>query len=733
MKKTLAIIFISFCMASSFISEGQSLTFEVRNPRIYKAGSRTFLQWEIYMKASSAETYLYATQLAFSCATPANFVSSSSASLSVDLSTGFLVPWVAHYLPSKGWNGSKFSFGVILDGINWGGYLFEEEAVLVPTTFSKLGLFGVQIEPTAGFNGTAGLSWDGVTMIGGNGQTQQYGLEGDEIGAAWHYYGANSFSGREFTDLYLARIYSGAWGWSQFSTSVDGQSIDWTTARNTSVWDTTATPAPITETNYQANNLRIHPGAKLSIDYTGNLTTSGSIEINQPKGILIKSNTSTPYQRGQLIDNGSISYNNGGSFQVMASFPQNAWHYYCIPFTQASMNSVVPYQGLYMKYYEENLDHWKYISSLDTNLNTMQMRGYSIWPSSTSPVHSGTVYPTGPINTGSIFLTCTRSSWSGEGGGYNGYNLIGNPYTSSIDLENAGWNCAANVDATAYYYDGSTYTTYGWVSHAGSGPRYPAPQQAFLVHLSTLNTATVSVNNTARVLTNGTPTKALTTIPEYLKLTASANGINDDAHIIFNSNATLGFDTQLDAYKLFGVESAPNLYSRMDTIMAVNELPWTGINQVVPMGFVLKVAAPVTITASHIDSFKPGTVIILEDKKEGTMNDLTANPVYSFTASANDDASRFALHFYNPSAGIDNKDLAGMQIYSFENYLYIRNLGKGATKGTVQVYDPLGRKVFASSLKDMELNKYLPGVTEGYYMVRVVAEDNAYSQKVYLK
>ena len=74
-----------------------------------------------------------------------------------------------------------------------------------------------------------------------------------------------------------------------------------------------------------------------------------------------------------------------------------------------------------------------------------------------------------------------------------------------------------------------------------------------------------------------------------------------------------------------------------------------------------------------------------------------------------------------------------MQIYSFEEYVYVRNLVKGTTKGTIEIYDLLGRKVFQGNLKDMELNKYLPGVNEGYFMVRVVTEVNSYTKKVYLK
>jgi hypothetical protein len=157
------------------------------------------------------------------------------------------------------------------------------------------------------------------------------------------------------------------------------------------------------------------------------------------------------------------------------------------------------------------------------------------------------------------------------------------------------------------------------------------------------------------------------------------------------------------------------------------------LNTVVPLGFSLNADAPVTITASNLESFKSGTKIYLEDTKDASMNELTINPVYTFTASATDAVNRFVLHFYNPSWGIADFNTPGLQIYSFDEYVYVRNLSGGNTKGEILIYDQLGRKVFIGKLQDIVLNKYLPDVNEGYYMVRVVTLDNSYTQKVYIK
>jgi hypothetical protein len=177
------------------------------------------------------------------------------------------------------------------------------------------------------------------------------------------------------------------------------------------------------------------------------------------------------------------------------------------------------------------------------------------------------------------------------------------------------------------------------------------------------------------------------------------------------------------------------LYSigNADTIISVNSLPWIGNSQVVPMGFSCGVNGNYSILASNLQSFQSNINIYLEDLKTNTTQDLDVNPLYDFSYTTSDNANRFLIHFNSPASVINNGQLSNMQIYSFENYVYVKNLVKGTTKGTIQIYDLLGRKVFQGTLKDAELNKFTLDVNEGYYMVNVITDDNSYNQKVYLE
>jgi hypothetical protein len=213
----------------------------------------------------------------------------------------------------------------------------------------------------------------------------------------------------------------------------------------------------------------------------------------------------------------------------------------------------------------------------------------------------------------------------------------------------------------------------------------------------------------------------------------SVNGYEDLGVVRFAEGSTPGLDENIDAEKLTGDADAPQLFFPVpvDKSLIVNVIPWAGVNMTVPMSYTFSWEANNLITVSGIESFNQGTQVFLEDKKMGQMQDLVLNPEYQFTSKPDDNAGRFVLHFTKSAIGIDEKN-AGFQIYSFEDYVYVKNLVKGATNGHVWIYDLTGRTVFNADLKDFTINKFNPGVNEGYYVVRVITKDGVYTQKVYL-
>lgn len=546
----------------------------------------------------------------------------------------------------------------------------------------------------------------------------------------------NVYSGDDFTKLNLGRIYSQTSGWSQVGGAVAGVPfLNWATAVGTSVWDTGATAPSITVAGSKAIALCIHKNARLTIPPLMDLTCTGATDINAAKGVVLGANATG---LGQFIDNGTITYNSGGTVETDLYIAQNSWHLYCIPLTSTLSR---PYSNIYMRYYQEPTHHWKYIWATgftpDTTLNT-QMLGYAIWSDQNSPpMGNATVRPVGSLNTGAMTIPVTRAD------GTDGYNLVGNPYPSSIDLSSAGvtWN---NTEPKAWFWDPSlsagagNYTVY---IVAGGGTRvnqFAAPQQGFFVHHVSTDVISTSlgINNTARTINAVSFLKTDDEIADMINLTATAksNGSFDKAVVRFASDATKEYDIPFDAYKIYGDFAAPQLYSLLEdkTPLTVNALPWDDDTQVVPLGFSCGVSGDFRIEASNLESFRAGVQVLLEDLKLHTIQELNINPAVEFSYAAGDDPNRFLLHFINPYNGIQEQTAATIQIFSNDQDLYVKNLLSGILQGTVYVYDLTGRKVFESSLGKNLIDKFRLPVNEGYYLVKVISKDQVVTKKVHI-
>jgi hypothetical protein len=223
-----------------------------------------------------------------------------------------------------------------------------------------------------------------------------------------------------------------------------------------------------------------------------------------------------------------------------------------------------------------------------------------------------------------------------------------------------------------------------------------------------------------------------------LWLKAEGNtGMNDDMIICFRPDATSGYDTDFDCFKLYGDKEAPQLYSVTPgaSKLTINSLPFAGINTVVPLGFSVDTngTGSYSITASNLKSFQSGTTIILEDKKETKTQELTVNPVYTFNYTNGDDADRFLLHFFNPSFGINDPGRENdMLIYSFGQDVYLKDLTGNPEKGDFYLYDMMGKKITQKPVAGISLNKYTFNLPDGYYIVRVITKDKTHNCKVYL-
>ncbi len=481
-----------------------------------------------------------------------------------------------------------------------------------------------------------------------------------------------------------------------------------------------------------SNGLTVTNGP-LVISATSWLTVGGPTSLNTPQSMVIQSNASST---GSFIDNG-ITYTGGAKVNCQRYLSGNQWHYICIPF--ATMNAWT-YLTYYMKYYSEPVHHFKYVIApgADSILKSNGL-GYAMWISG-STVTVNQVNDS--LNTGNIGIPVTRT-WDNSTSDFDGWNLVGNLYPSSVDLSLL---TRTNVEASAWFWDPGAGNYTVWVSGGGgSHSNICPPEQGFFVHCNdpaatqtNPGSGTLGMSNTARVHGTETFLKSEGDPANLLRINAAGSGNNysDQTAIYFSDIVTPGYDPGFDAEKISGELTAPQIYTSIaDYDLSVNALPWSQPDMTVLMGFKDNLAGTYLLSFNGIESFQPDVTIGLEDLKEGAFQDLRSNPFYTFDHAVADDPFRFLLHFGDPNLG--NNDLSGvpsnlLTIYSYNDRIYVRYSGTGQLSGNIMVYDIIGREMFTARLADSKLQEFaFPGYS-GYYVVKISGNSGNAVAKVFL-
>jgi hypothetical protein len=406
-----------------------------------------------------------------------------------------------------------------------------------------------------------------------------------------------------------------------------------------------------------------------------------------------------------------------GDVTVLRNFPVPGYHYISSPVSPVIFDDVFPLNQsqVFAYLYDEPSGNWvNRLYSDPMNVGT----GYSVLMNVPQVATFNA-----PFNNNPVALTLSKMNPSGNPNRV-GWNLLGNPFPCSLE-----WDLiirGAGVDGAVYLWNGSNYVSF--VSGVGSvvGGIIP-PQNGFFVKTA-VDGDFIILPFAARVHSNMPFYKESFT--NLLSLKTEGNNYSDEAFIRFSDDASVAFDSQLDAYKLMGIEAAPQLYSMVSNeVLTINTLPMEG-NEVVNLGFKAGVNGDYTVNASGIESFDATTPIWLEDLKTGAVQNLRSNPVYNFAYTSGDNENRFRIHFKS-AYGTPENSLSGINIYSVNSTVVINNTTKLA--GDVAIYDLAGREILRTNMSSDTETRIPVKVAVGSYLVKVVTEKGVSSNKVFIR
>jgi len=448
----------------------------------------------------------------------------------------------------------------------------------------------------------------------------------------------------------------------------------------------------------QFANLKIFDGASLTLgsaETPAFLTVSGTLTNNS--GI----------DAGLVIPPGSsLIESSGAPAFVTFNIAAGEWHLISVPTNNASTGI---FYGHYLQKHTESSN--AYTDMTDPGLVLTPMKGYAVW----GDLVDNQVTYVGPLNAGYESFATTNS---GTG---KGWNLVGNPYPSSIDWKAAsGWTKTNVTEAIYVHKDAANWATFVDNTGANGGTQYIAPGQGFFVEASA--NGTLAMTDAVRVHNATTFFKSSEqVVPNLIRLEVSGNGYKDEAVLRFLGEATSEFDGNYDAHKLYGdIAEAAQIYSTGSIPLSINSMPETDM---VPVGVKAGVSGTYTIAATEINDLQYAT---LEDTKTGIFTEL-ANNAFTFYFDKDENELRFKLHF--SMLGVSDSKSVAATVYSYQKTAYINM--NGLVKGDIFIYNIAGQlvatKVSVKGTNEINLSN------TGNYIVKVITDKTSLVKKIFIQ
>jgi len=478
-------------------------------------------------------------------------------------------------------------------------------------------------------------------------------------------------------------------------------------------------------TSADCNNLTVISGGSLTIESTASGT-----------GSLIVSGTPTGDVTCQR-------YMTGGKWHLVSATAAGGS---ISTFIQAAGNAI-PSKDVSgtlnygMMDYNETPNLWFGYFTAATPGNLVAGKGYSL-----RRTGDGIVTFTGTLTSGTKTVSLTKA---GEG-----WNCVGNPYTSAINMNTAASASnnflktnaidASNLDlsyACLYVWDDAVagYKILGNSSYGGRdlGQNVFAPGQGFFVKA---NNSGSSVQFTAAMQTHlpATALKAAQGSWPGFELTATSGIIKASTVVAFNNAMTNGLDPTYDAGLLRG-SSGISVYTRLvednGVDFAIQCLPYNqNKSLIIPLGLDCTKGGNIHLSATT-NSWPKTCIIILEDRTTKTFTQIDKGKELIATVADNTKGiGRFFIHIINQSIDTSTMHSNGtlrLKVYQTNGLIWI--IGEVNLTAKAYLYDIKGRTRGTFNLQEGSINTIsTQGLSQGIYLLNVTEGKNRFTTKVML-
>lgn len=481
------------------------------------------------------------------------------------------------------------------------------------------------------------------------------------------------------------------------------------------------------------------------VTFDANLSVSAAVTINASCIMNIAADRSFNMGTNNLTNNGTLAVAAGGRFVQGTGSTLSGSGTYTIRRNSgntsnlrynmwSSPNAVTTLTTLGgSDWYEFNTASNAWSNSGLTGSTTMTVgKGYS-------STGAGNVLFTGTFNNGNLTPAVDASG--------NGFNLVGNPYPSTINAR-IFLDSNTNLNGTLYYWsqpnnstlsniggDYASWTTLGGTagSVGGSAPDSNiGVAQGFFVKAN--SGTTIRFFNSMRSTNVGSNFRVGTAEKAWFNITNN-QGLFNQILLGFSPEASDATD-RMDAVKMKG-NADISFYSVLNnehlSIQAM--APRGTTTRIVPVGFDVSAAGAYAIALDRTEALGNEVDIYVKDLYTGTLHNLRTQ-AYTFTVGqAGTHTNRLQIHFGPAlSTSVSNATNAEqVRIYSAGQTVYMQGFKEGTMVEYFEVRDAAGRLVLnmarpqASDLSSIQMS-----VAPGIYLARIVTNNGTKTERIYL-
>jgi hypothetical protein len=316
-----------------------------------------------------------------------------------------------------------------------------------------------------------------------------------------------------------------------------------------------------------------------------------------------------------------------------------------------------------------------------------------------------------------------------------GWNFVGNPYASPLDVSTVQASQRINVDAAYYVFESTSQYSGQYRSYVnGFGNPIIGTAQAFFMRVSSGQTSgSVTFTNANRVTdyNQPAPVRRGNDPRPQLTLALSGQGLSDVLTVYAEAGATDAADAEFDALKLpntTGLNLAAVASNGQE--LAIDGRPALGPATLIPLAVQVPRAGTYTFTADQVANLPAGLTLV--DQLTGTRTPLTTGRTYAAQLSATPAPGRFWLETGSRvTANAAAQAQQQVQLYpnpSSGQLTLLRPAHWGST--AVEVLNGVGQVVLRRVLPATETQLNVQTLPAGVYQLRLTTPQGAVTKRL---